>query len=129
MRSLLTIFILSVMLSGFFVGCANTGGNNDAVALDGPILETISGTGEFEFNGVVINISDEPVSSIFVLIELKDENGVTIEANSVSVFGESEELLLMPSESAFFTINFQTDPSTTFSKDVEIFYDEIEPSE
>jgi len=117
------------MLSGFFVGCANTGGNNDAVALDGPILETISGTGEFEFNGVVINISDEPVSSIFVIIELKDENGVTIEANSVSVFGESEELLLMPSESAFFTINFQTDPSTTFSKDVEIFYDEIEPSE
>ena len=129
MRSLLTVFVLSVMLSGFIIGCANTGGNNGAVALDGPILETLSRTGEYEFNGAVINISDEPVSSIFVLIILKDENGETIEANSVNVLGESEELLLMPSESAFFTINFQTDPSTTFSKDVEIFFDEIEPSE
>ena len=125
MRRYIQVFILSLLLSVFLIGCDGTSDNGGGVVLDGPILETISRTGEFEFNGAVINISDVPVSSIFVLIELIDENGVTIEANSVNVLGESEELTLMPTESAFFTVTFETDPSSTFSKEVEIFYDEV----
>lgn len=125
MRRYIPVLIISILLSAFLIGCDNVGDNGDAVALDGPILETIARTGVFEFNGAVINISNEPVSSIFVLIILKDETGETIEVNSVSVLGESEELLLMPSESAFFTITFETDPSTIFSKEVEIYYDEF----
>lgn len=125
MKKLLAVLIISVLISGSIIGCGDPGGGNfGAVALDGPILETVSRTGEFEFNGAVINISAEPVSSVFVVIILKDENGEIIEANSVSVLGESEEILLMPSESAFFTITFLTDPSTAFMKEVEIFYDE-----
>jgi len=126
MRRYIPVLIISILLSAFLIGCDSAGdGNGDAVRLDGPILETIARTGVFEFNGAVINISNEPVSSIFVLIILKDETGETIEVNSVSVLGESEELLLMPSESAFFTITFETDPSTIFSKEVEIYYDEF----
>ncbi len=125
MRRYIPVLIISILLSAFLIGCDNAGDNGDAVVLDGPILETIARTGVFEFNGAVINISNEPVSSIFVLIILKDETGETIEVNSVSVLGESEELLLMPSESAFFTITFETDPSTIFSKEVEIYYDEF----
>ncbi len=124
MRRYIPVFIISLLLSAFLIGCDGTS-DNGGVVLDGPILETISRTGEFEFNGAVINISDVPVSSIFVLIELIDENGITIEANSVNVLGESEELTLMPTESAFFTVTFETDPSSTFSKEVEIFYDEV----
>ena len=125
MRRYIPVLIISILLSAFLIGCDSAGDNGDAVVLDGPILETIARTGVFEFNGAVINISNEPVSSIFVLIILKDETGETIEVNSVSVLGESEELLLMPSESAFFTITFDTDPSTVFSKEVEIYYDEF----
>ncbi len=125
MRRFIPVFILSLILSAFLIACDGMGDNGGGVALDGPILETISRTGEFEFNGAVINISDEPVSSVFVLIELIDENGVTIESNSVNVLGESEELILMPSESAFFSVTFETDPSTIFTKEVEIFYDEV----
>lgn len=124
MRKFLPVFILSLMLSAFLLGCDSGSDNGGAVGLDGPILETVSRTGEYEFNGAVINISDEPVSSVFVLIHLIDENGVTIESKSVNVLGESEDILLMPSESAFFSIIFETDPSTTFTKEVEIFYDE-----
>ena len=125
MRRYIPVFILSLLLSVFLIGCDGTGDNGGAVVLDGPILETISRTGEFEFNGAVINISDESVSSVYVLIELIDENGITIEANSVNVLGESEELILMPSESAFFSVTFETDPGATVTKEVEIFYDEV----
>lgn len=124
MRRYIPVLIISIILSAFLIGCDGVGDNGGAVVLDGPILETVARTGEFEFNGAVINISNDPVSSIFVLIILRDETGETIEANSVSVLGESEELILMPTESAFFTINFETDPSTIFSKEVEIYYDE-----
>ena len=124
MRRYIPVFIISILLSAFLVGCDGAGDNGGAVVLDGPILETVARSGEFEFNGAVINISNEPVSSIFVLIILRDETGDTIETKSVSVLGESEELLLMPTESAFFTITFVTDPGTIFSKEVEIYYDE-----
>ena len=125
MRTYFPVLFIALLLSVFIVACDGTSDNGGAVVLDGPILETISRTGEFEFNGAVINISDEPVSSVYVLIELIDENGITIEANSINVLGESEELILMPSESAFFSITFETDPSSTFTKEVEVFYDEV----
>ena len=125
MRTYLPVLFIALLLSVFIAACDGTSDNGGAVVLDGPILETISRTGEFEFNGAVINISDEPVSSVYVLIELIDENGITIEANSINVLGESEELILMPSESAFFSITFETDPSSTFTKEVEVFYDEV----
>lgn len=124
MRRFIPVFVISLMLSAFLLGCDGGGDNGGAVSLDGPILETVSRTGAYEFNGAVINISDDPVSSVFVLIHLIDENGITIESNSANVLGEFEELLLMPSESAFFSITFETDPGTTFTKEVEIFYDE-----
>ena len=124
MRRYIPLLILSILLSFSLAACDGVGEDGGAVVLDGPILETVARTGQFEFNGAVINISNEPVSSIFVLIILRDETGETIEANSVSVLGESEELILLPSESAFFTITFETDPSTIFSKEVEIYYDE-----
>ena len=124
MRRYIPLLIISIVLSAFLFGCDTAGDNDGAVVLDGPILETLARTGEYEFNGAVINISNEPVSSIYVLIILRDETGETIETNSVSVLGESDELILMPSESAFFTITFETDPSTIFSKEVEIYYDE-----
>ena len=117
----LLMFFISVAT---LTGCGSPGGDEGAVALDGPILETVAKTGDFEFNGAVINVSNEPVSSVFVVILLKDENDEVIEANSVSVLGESEDLVLMPGESAFFTVNFKTDPSSALNKDVEIYYDE-----
>ena len=124
MKRLIFTFFIIAALSGFLSGCGAPAGDGGAVALDGPIRETMAKTGEFEFNGAVINISDQPVSSIYVVIILKDEAGEIIEANSVSVLGESEDLVLMPGESAFFTVTFQSDPSSALNKDVEIYYDE-----
>ena len=124
MKKLLSIFFILIALAGFISGCGDPAGEGGAIALDGPILETMAKTGEFEFNGAVVNISNEPVSSIYMVILLKDEAGEIIEANSTSVLGESEDLVLMPGESAFFTVTFQTDPSIALTKDVEIYYDE-----
>lgn len=119
------IFLLLFLTAPIVMtGCGSPNTNGGAVVLDGPILETVAKTGDFEFNGAVINISNEPVSSVFVVILLKDENGETIEANSVSLLSESEDIMLMPGESAFFTVNFKTDPSSALNKDVEIYYDE-----
>lgn len=121
------IFLLLFIISaGLLTSCGSPDSSGGAVVLEGPILETFAKTGEFEFNGAVINISNEPVTSVFVVILLKDENGETIEANSVSVLGQSEDIMLMPGESAFFTVSFKTDPSTSVNKEVEIYYDEAE---
>jgi len=121
---LLIVFLISV---GTFTGCGSPSSSEEgAVVLDGPILETVAKTGDFEFNGAVINMSDEPVSSVFVVILLKDENDETIEASSATVLGDSEDIMLMPGESAFFTVTFKTDPSTALNKDVEIYYDEAD---
>ena len=117
---IISIFLLSTAL---LTACGDPGTNEGAVVLDGPILETVAKTGEFEFNGAVINMSDEPVTSVFVVILLKDENDDTIEASSVAVLGEAEDIMLMPGESAFFTVHFKTDPSTAINKEVEIYYD------
>lgn len=117
--------VLLMLISVFFVGCGSSDSTN-TVVLDGPILETVGRDGDFEFNGAVINISSEPVRSVFVVIILEDENGEIIEANSISVLGDDENSVLLPSESVLFSVSFKTDPSLAHSKDVEIYFDEQE---
>lgn len=113
--------IITVLLMAW--GC-DSPENDGAVALDGPILESVDSYGILEFNGAVINIGDTPVQSIYVVIVLKDENGNIIEANSTSIFEEGSDDLLYPSESVFFNVSVDTDPNRVFLKDVEIYYED-----
>ncbi len=99
--------------------------NDGAVALDGPILESVDSNGILEFNGAVINTGNTPVQSIYVVIVLMDENGNIIEANSTSIFEEGSGDLLYPSESVFFNVSVDSDPNRVFSKDVEIYYEDL----
>ncbi len=99
--------------------------NDGAVALDGPILESVDSNGILEFNGAVINTGNTPVQSIYVVIVLMDENGDIIEANSTSIFEEGSGDLLYPSESVFFNVSVDSDPNRVFSKDVEIYYEDL----
>lgn len=112
--------IITVLLMAW--GC-DSPENDGAVALDGPILESVDSDGILEFNGAVINTGDTPVQSIYVVIVLKDENGNIIEANSTSIFEEGSGDLLYPSESVFFNVSVDSDPNRVFSKDVEIYYE------
>lgn len=103
-------------------GCASP--NNDgSVQLDGPILESTDRDGNLEFNGAVINMGDDPVSSVYIVIMLKDRDGNVIEANSVSIDEENPTAILYPSERAFFSMSVASDPSRVFSREVEIYYD------
>jgi len=113
--------IITVLLMAW--GC-DSSENDGAVALDGPILESVDSYGILEFNGAVINIGDTPVQSIYVVIVLKDENGNIIEANSTSIFEEGSDDLLYPSESVFFNVSVDSDPNRVFLKDVEIYYED-----
>ena len=99
--------------------------NDGAVALDGPILESVDSNGILEFNGAVINTGNTPVQSIYVVIVLMDENGNIIEANSTSIFEEGSGDLLYPSESVFFNVSVDSDLNRVFSKDVEIYYEDL----
>ncbi len=99
--------------------------DNGAVALDGPILESVDRDGMLEFNGVVINNGGNPVQSVYVVIVLKGENGNIIEANSTSLFEEGSGDLLYPSERVFFNVSVDSDPNRVFSKDVEIYYEDL----
>jgi hypothetical protein len=54
-----------------------------------------------------------------------DENGNIIEANSTSIFEEGSGDLLYPSESVFFNVSVDSDPNRVFSKDVEIYYEDL----
>lgn len=114
--------IITVLLMAW--GC-DSPENDGAVALDGPILESVDSDGILEFNGAVINTGDTPVQSIYVVIVLKDENGNIIEANSTSIFEEGSGDLLYPSESVFFNVSVDSDPNRVFSKDVEIYYEDL----
>ncbi len=114
--------IITVLLMAW--GC-DSPENDGAVALDGPILESVDSNGVLEFNGAVINTGDTPVQSIYVVIVLKDENGNIIEANSTSIFEEGSGDLLYPSESVFFNVSVDSDPNRVFSKDVEIYYEDL----
>jgi hypothetical protein len=117
------LFILLIALLSLFWAC---GSSNDAgsVTLDGPILESINEEGNLEFNGAVVNSGDIPVSSVEVVMILKDDNGKVIEATSTSVIGEDTQNLLQPSERALFTITAKSDPKRIASKEVEIFSEE-----
>ncbi len=114
--------IITVLLMAW--GC-DSPENDGAVALDGPILESVDSNGILEFNGAVINTGNTPVQSIYVVIVLKDENGNIIEANSTSIFEEGSGDLLYPSESVFFNVSVDSDPNRVFSKDVEIYYEDL----
>ncbi len=121
MKKYIVVF-LAIFL--FAWGC-DSPDNDGAVALDGPILESVNSEGLFEFNGAVINNSPDPVQSVYVVIILKDENGNIIEANSISLFEEGTDELLYPYERAFFNVSVNADPKRVFSKDVEIYYEDI----
>ncbi len=114
--------IITVLLMAW--GC-DSPENDGAVALDGPILESVDSDGILEFNGAVINTGDTPVQSIYVVIVLMDESGNIIEANSTSIFEEGSDDLLYPSESVFFNVSVDSDPNRVFSKDVEIYYEDL----
>ncbi|MEE8043876.1 MAG: FxLYD domain-containing protein [Thermodesulfobacteriota bacterium] len=114
--------IITVLLMAW--GC-DSPENDGAVALDGPILESVDSNGILEFNGAVINTGDTPVQSIYVVIVLMDESGNIIEANSTSIFEEGSGDLLYPSESVFFNVSVDSDPNRVFSKDVEIYYEDL----
>ena len=114
--------IITVLLMAW--GC-DSHENDGAVALDGPILESVDSNGILEFNGAVINTGNTPVQSIYVVIVLMDENGNIIEANSTSIFEEGSGDLLYPSESVFFNVSVDSDPNRVFSKDVEIYYEDL----
>lgn len=113
---LLLLFILTML------GC--DGSVERSVILDGPIMETVTETGELEYNGALINISDKSVSSVLVVIVLKDENGEVVEIKSIGIDDEFESTNLMPEESVFFTLSFDVNPDVVVTKEVEIYYDE-----
>ncbi|GBD39286.1 hypothetical protein HRbin37_01560 [bacterium HR37] len=116
---------ISVLVAMFllFLGCGSPH-ENGFVVLDGPVLESINKDGNLEFNGAVINSGDTPVTSIYVVLILKDDKGRVIEATSAPVLGEDPGAVLYPSERAFFTITTKADPAKVVSKEVEIYYEE-----
>ncbi len=115
--------LLGLLLSLALLSSCDSGGG-ESVVLDGPIMETFTERDEIEYNGAVTNISDISFSSVFVVITLKDEKGDVIDIKSVSVFDESEYVKLMPGESAFFTLDFKSNPDLVISKEVEVYYNE-----
>lgn len=116
------ILLITVMLVAMW-GCVSPE-NDGVVELDGPILESTDRDGNLEFNGAVINTGDEAVSSVYVVIVLKDQNGNIIEANSVAINEDDPTALLYPSERAFFTLSVASDPARVFSREVEVYYDD-----
>ncbi len=114
------LLIIAALIIGW--GC-DSPQEDGAVALDGPILESVSSEGALEFNGAVINIGEDPVQSVYVVIVLMDQDGNIIEANSTSLFEEGSGDLLYPSERVFFNVSVDSDPNRVFSKDVEIYYE------
>lgn len=115
------LMLMVMILLGW--GCANPDGSG-TVGLDGPILESVDRDGNLEFNGAVINSGDTAVSSVYVVIVLKDEDGNILEANSVSIFEEGSGDLLFPSERVFFSVTLESDSSRVFSKEVEVYYED-----
>jgi hypothetical protein len=56
---------------------------------------------------------------------LRDQNGKVIEANSTPVTEENSNDLLYPSERAFFNLSIKSDSQKIASKEVEIYYEEV----
>jgi len=116
--------LISIFLLLLIVAACDSPEKNGVVELDGPILESIDADGNLEFNGAVINTSSQPVSSVYVVIVLKDKTGNILEANSVSLFEEDMNALLYPSERAFFRLSVESNPNRVFSREVEIYYED-----
>lgn len=116
------IFLILIIVVAMW-GCVSPEGDG-VVELDGPILESTDRDGNLEFNGAVINTGDEPVSSVYVVIMLKDQDGNILEANSVSIDENDPTALLYPSERAFFSLSVVSDPGRVFSREVEVYYDD-----
>lgn len=110
----LLLFVLVVS------GCDGTA--ERSVVLDGPMMEMVDETGELEYHGALTNISSKSVSSVVVVITLKNEDGEVIEIKSVSATEELESEVLMPEESVFFTVGFESNPDVVVTKEVEIYY-------
>lgn len=120
MKSLLILLTITL----FCYGCVESGENN-MVQLDGPILESVNSEGNIEYNGAVTNIGDKPVESVYIVIVLKDVDGNTIIADSMPLYNLDNERLLYPDQREFFSISIEADPNKVYSKDVEIYYDEV----
>ncbi len=118
--------ILLLILSLFLNACMESEENN-MVQLDGPILESVNSEGDIEFNGSVTNLSDNPVESVYIVIILKDSQGNILKADSMPLF-DDEDGLLYPQQREFFSIVVEADPNKIYTKDVEIYYDEVSPS-
>ena len=120
-------FILTMALafSMLFVYSCGSPQNDGVVVLDGPILESVNRDGFVEFNGAVINTGENPVSSVYIVIVLKDNKGNIIEGTSTSLYEEGSDIYLYPSDREFFKVTVDSDPSRVFTKDVEIYYDEV----
>ena len=67
------ILVIAVLLSW---GCAAPD-ENGSVALDGPVLESMSRDGNLEFNGVVVNSGNKPVHSVYVVMMLRDKHAIS----------------------------------------------------
>lgn len=120
-------FILTIALafSMLFVFSCGSPRNDGVVVLDGPILESVNKDGFVEFNGAVINTGENPVTSVYIVIVLKDSKGNIIEGTSTSLYEEGSDIYLYPSDREFFKVTVDSDPSRVFTKDVEIYYDEV----
>jgi len=123
MKKILVLLILGLV----FFGCVESDDNN-MVQLDGPILESVNSDGNIEFNGSVTNIGDNPVESVYIVIVLKDADGNTLIADSMPLYNVDEDKLLYPDQREFFSITMEADPNRVYSKDVEIYYDEVTPN-
>lgn len=110
----------------FCYGCVESG-ENSMVQLDGPILESVNSEGNIEYNGAVTNIGDNPVESVYIVIVLKDADGNTIIADSMPLYNVEEDRLLYPDQREFFSLTIEADPNKIYSKDVEIYYEEVNP--
>ena len=118
------LFILFFALT--ITGCVESG-DNSMVQLDGPILESVDKNGDIEYDGAVTNIGDNPVESVYIVIILKDSDGNVLVADSKPLYDVDEDRLLYPQQREFFSITMDADPNKVYSKDVEIYYDEVPP--
>jgi hypothetical protein len=129
MKKTMPLIILISLLTMIVWGCAGPS-EDGAVALDGPILESINQDGNLQFNGSVVNNGDSPVHSVFVLITLMDGRGNVVGADSVQVGDVEQDDVLFQGDRKFFsvTVTVNTDPSEVVTKNVEIFYDPVPDS-
>lgn len=118
--------LLSLIVSLLFIwGCDSVDGDG-VVKLDGPILEkTVYGKGVSEFSGYVVNTGNTAVNSVYVVVVLKDDKGNIIREASTSIFREGSNTPLNPSERQPFALLVESDPGEVFTKEAEVYYEDI----